>query len=95
MMQPLLLNSKKENIMLIILIVGAIAGWLAGSIVKLDNSSFLVDILIGIVGGWLGYKLFGHQLRITSNGIINEVITATAGASILALGIKVVRKIIG
>jgi uncharacterized membrane protein YeaQ/YmgE (transglycosylase-associated protein family) len=80
--------------MLVVLIVGAIAGWLAGSIVKLENSSFLVDILIGIVGGWLGYKLFGHQLNITSSRIVNEVITATAGASILAFGIKLTRKIV-
>jgi uncharacterized membrane protein YeaQ/YmgE (transglycosylase-associated protein family) len=72
--------------MLVVLIVGAIAGWLAGSIVKLENSSFLVDILIGIVGG--------HQLNITSSRIVNEVITATAGASILAFGIKLTRKIV-
>jgi uncharacterized membrane protein YeaQ/YmgE (transglycosylase-associated protein family) len=79
--------------LLIILLVGALAGWIAGSIVRSENNSFLLDIVIGIVGGWLGYKLFGHQLNITHSRFINEVLTATAGATILALGVKIVRKI--
>ena len=80
---------------LIILIVGAVAGWLAGSIVRSENNSFLLDILIGIVGGWIGYRLFGHKLNITDVRIINEIITATAGAILLALCIKIIRKIAG
>jgi uncharacterized membrane protein YeaQ/YmgE (transglycosylase-associated protein family) len=79
---------------LIILLIGALAGWIAGSLVQSENDSFLLDILIGIVGGWIGYKLFGHQLNITTSRFINQVITATAGAAILALGIKIIRKII-
>ena len=77
---------------IIILIIGAIAGWLAGALVQEDSNSFLLDIVIGIVGGWLGYRLFGHMLNITDSRFINEVITATAGAAILALGIKILRR---
>lgn len=79
---------------LIILLIGAIAGWLAGLVVQMEQSSFLLDIVIGIVGGWLGYKLFGNHLNITVSRFLNQVIKATAGAAILALGIKIVRKIV-
>jgi uncharacterized membrane protein YeaQ/YmgE (transglycosylase-associated protein family) len=77
---------------LIILLVGAIAGWIAGALVDSDNGSFLLDILIGIVGGYIGYRLFGSKLNITSSVFINEVITSTAGAAILALVIKLIRR---
>lgn len=77
---------------LIICLVGAIAGWLAGAIVNSDSGSFLLDILIGIVGGYIGYRLFGTKLNITDNHWVNYVITATAGATILALIIKLIRR---
>lgn len=80
--------------MLVAIIVGAIAGWLAGTLVQLDDSSLLLDIVIGIVGGWLGYKLFGSQLSFTGSPLINLVLTSTAGAAVLSIGIKLIRKIL-
>lgn len=77
---------------LVIIIIGAIAGWIAGALVDADNSSILLDILIGIVGGYIGYSLFGTKLNLTDNVYVNEVITATAGAAILALIIKLIRR---
>ena len=68
---------------LIIIIVGAIAGWLAGVIVDSDSQSFLLDVLIGIVGGYIGYRLFGNMLNFTGYYYINLTITSTAGAVIL------------
>ena len=79
---------------LIFLLVGAIAGWIAGALVDAENSSFLLDILIGIVGGYIGYRLFGSRLNITSSPFINAIITSTAGAAILALVIKLLRRAI-
>jgi len=38
--------------------LGALAGWLAGKIMK-DEGSLLRNIIVGIVGGWLGGFLFG------------------------------------
>ena len=77
---------------LIICLIGAIAGWIAGAIVDSESGSFLLDILIGIIGGYIGYRLFGGKLNITDNIWINKVITATAGATILALIIKLARR---
>ena len=76
---------------LIICLIGAIAGWIASAIVNAGNGSLLIDILIGIIGGFIGYKLFGSQLNITTNIWVNYVITASAGATILALAIKLLR----
>jgi uncharacterized membrane protein YeaQ/YmgE (transglycosylase-associated protein family) len=77
---------------LVIIIVGAIAGWLAGVIVDSDSQSFLLDVLIGIVGGYIGYRLFGSMLSFTSYPILNLIITSTAGGAILALIIKLIRR---
>ena len=79
--------------LLVIIIVGAIAGWLAGMIVDSDSHSLLLDIIIGIVGGYIGYRLFGGMLSFTGYHYIDLTITSTAGAVILALIIKLIRKI--
>ncbi len=77
---------------LIICLIGAIAGWIAGAIVNYDSPGILIDILIGIVGGYIGYRLFGTKLNITDNVWINDIITSTAGATLLAVIIKVIRR---
>jgi uncharacterized membrane protein YeaQ/YmgE (transglycosylase-associated protein family) len=76
---------------LIICLIGAIAGWIAGALINFESDSLFVDILIGIVGGFIGYKLFGEKLSITSNIWVNKVLTATAGAILLGLVIKVIK----
>lgn len=78
---------------LVILIIGAIAGWISGSLVKDDSRGLFLDIFIGIVGGWLGYRLFGHKLSITDSRLVNETITAVAGATILSVILKIIRRI--
>ena len=77
---------------LVTIIIGAVVGWLAGALVNSDSDSLLLDIIIGIVGGYLGYRLFGNKLNLTSSHLINYIITATAGAAILAFGIKLIRR---
>jgi uncharacterized membrane protein YeaQ/YmgE (transglycosylase-associated protein family) len=79
--------------LLIICLIGAIAGWIAGALVNVETGSLLLDILMGIIGGYLGYKLFGNRLNITSNHWVNLIITSTVGASILAIGIKLLRQV--
>ncbi|MCW3122422.1 MAG: Transglycosylase-associated protein [Flavipsychrobacter sp.] len=80
---------------LIICLIGAIAGWIAAAIVNSDSGSLFLDILIGIIGGYIGYKLFGTSLNITDNIWINKTITATAGATILTVLIELGRRLFG
>jgi uncharacterized membrane protein YeaQ/YmgE (transglycosylase-associated protein family) len=77
---------------LIILLVGAIAGWLAGLIVRGAGFGLIGDIIIGIVGafiaGWLMPRLGIHIM----SGIVGAIINATIGAVILLLVIRLVRR---
>jgi|HubBroStandDraft_6_1064221.scaffolds.fasta_scaffold622905_2 uncharacterized membrane protein YeaQ/YmgE (transglycosylase-associated protein family) len=68
------------------LIVGLIAGWLAGLVMKGGGYGIIVDILLGIVGGWLGGWLFGRLGILPaggSGGMIGSIIVAFIGAVIL------------
>jgi uncharacterized membrane protein YeaQ/YmgE (transglycosylase-associated protein family) len=65
------------------LIVGLIAGWLAGLVMKGGGYGIIVDILLGIVGGWLGGWLFGRLGIWPAGGMIGSIIVAFIGAVIL------------
>lgn len=77
---------------LIILLVGLIAGWLAGQIVQGTGFGLVGDILIGIVGAFLASWLFPRLgIHIATTGLIREIIYATLGAIILLLILRLVR----
>ncbi|MFN7119747.1 MAG: GlsB/YeaQ/YmgE family stress response membrane protein [Saprospiraceae bacterium] len=69
------------------LIVGAIAGWLAGVIVRGFGFGLVGNIIIGIVGGLLGGWLLGPVLGTgspeTGSGTLNYILTALIGAVVL------------
>ena len=65
------------------LIVGLIAGWLAGLVMRGGGYGIIVDILLGIVGGWLGGWLFGRLGIWPAGGMIGSIIVAFVGAVIL------------
>jgi uncharacterized membrane protein YeaQ/YmgE (transglycosylase-associated protein family) len=65
------------------LIVGGIAGWLAGMIMKGQGYGVIMNIVIGIIGGVLGGWLFGLFGANLGAGMIGSLITATIGAIIL------------
>jgi uncharacterized membrane protein YeaQ/YmgE (transglycosylase-associated protein family) len=75
------------------LIIGAIAGWLAGIVVKGGGFGLIGDIIVGIIGafiaGWLLPRLgihFGH-------GFVAAVIDAFIGAVILLIVLRLVRRV--
>jgi uncharacterized membrane protein YeaQ/YmgE (transglycosylase-associated protein family) len=77
---------------LIILLVGAIAGWLAGQIVQGTGFGLIGDIVIGIVGAFIASWLF-PQLNIRlGSGIVAEIIAATIGAIILLVIVRLVKR---
>ena len=77
---------------LIILLVGLIAGWLAGQIVQGTGFGLIGDIFIGIVGAFLASWLFPKLgIHIATTGLIREIIYATLGAIVLLLIIRLVR----
>ena len=65
------------------LVVGLIAGWLAGLVMKGGGYGIIVDILLGIVGGFLGGWLFGQLGIWPAGGMLGSIIVAFVGAVIL------------
>lgn len=65
------------------LLIGGIAGWLAGKLMRGQGYGILIDILLGIVGGWVGGWVFGMLGLYSRGGLVGELIVATVGALIL------------
>ena len=74
------------------LIIGAIAGWLAGVLVKGGGFGLIVDIIVGIVGAFIGGWLAGVLHISLGGGWIGSTITAVIGAVILLFLIRLVRR---
>jgi uncharacterized membrane protein YeaQ/YmgE (transglycosylase-associated protein family) len=77
--------------LLIFLAIGAVAGWLAGVILKGGGFGLLVNIVVGILGAIVGGFVFG-LLGISAGGIIGSIITATVGAVLLLLIVRLFKK---
>lgn len=74
------------------LIIGAVAGWLACTLVKGSGFGVLVDILVGIVGAFLGGWLSGVLGISLGAGWIASIITATVGAVILLFIVRLFKR---
>lgn len=78
--------------LIIFLVIGAIAGWLAGTLFRGGGFGLLGNIVVGIVGAVIGGYVFG-LLGISAGGIIGAIITATAGAVILLFVVRLIKKL--
>ena len=73
------------------ILVGLIAGWLAGQVMKGGGYGVIVDIILGVLGGVLGGWLFGALGVWPGGGVVGAIIVAFVGAIIL-VGISRVLK---
>ena len=78
--------------LLIWALVGAVAGWLAGLVVRGFGFGLVGNIIVGIVGAFLGGWLFGNFGIAIGAGIINTIFTAFIGAVVLLLIVRVVKR---
>lgn len=78
--------------LLIILLIGAIAGWLAGLIVKGYGFGLLGNIVVGIVGALVASFLFPAIGLSLGGGIVGSIIAATLGAVILLFLIRLIKR---
>ncbi len=74
------------------IIIGAVAGWLAGLILKAEGKGFIINALVGIAGAFIGSYLFGLIGFSIGGGLINAIITSTAGAIVLLAVVGFLRK---
>jgi uncharacterized membrane protein YeaQ/YmgE (transglycosylase-associated protein family) len=73
------------------LLVGLIAGWLAGKLTKGAGFGVLGDIVMGVIGAFIGGFLF-RLVGISAGGTIGSIIVATIGAVVLVLVVKTLKK---
>jgi len=78
--------------LIIWLIIGAVAGWLAGVFVKGGGYGLVGDIIVGIIGAFIGGWLAGALGIATGGGIIASIVTATLGAVILLVILRMVKR---
>ena len=77
--------------LLIALVIGAIAGFLAGQIVKGHGFGLLGNIIVGIVGALIFGAIFGN-FNLLNSPMLNEIAGGTIGAVILLFLIGLIRK---
>jgi uncharacterized membrane protein YeaQ/YmgE (transglycosylase-associated protein family) len=77
---------------IIILIVGAVAGWLAGLIVRGIGFGLIGNIIVGIVGAFIAGWLLPRLGISIGGGIIGSIINATIGAVILLVILGLIRR---
>ena len=78
---------------LYMLIIGAIAGWLAGQVMKGRGFGLLGNIILGIIGAVAGGYLLGTVLGISlGGGLIGTILTAAIGAVVLLAIIGLIKK---
>jgi len=73
------------------ILIGILAGYLAGRIMRGRGYGVLMDLLLGIVGSILGGMIFG-LLGLYSSGVIGQLVIATAGAVLLIYIVRRVRR---
>lgn len=78
--------------LIVLIIVGAIAGWLAGIIVKGIGFGLVGNIIVGIVGAFIGSWLLGYLGVHIGGGFVGSIINATIGAVILLFVISLVKR---
>jgi uncharacterized membrane protein YeaQ/YmgE (transglycosylase-associated protein family) len=74
------------------LIIGVIAGWLAGMLVKGGGFGLIGDIVVGVIGAFIGGWLAGVLHISIGSGLISSIITATIGAVLLIFILRLVRR---
>ena len=72
------------------LLIGLIAGWLAGKIMKGSGFGLIGDLVVGVLGAFIGAWLFS-LLGITTWGIFGSILVALCGALLLLWVVRLLR----
>jgi uncharacterized membrane protein YeaQ/YmgE (transglycosylase-associated protein family) len=77
--------------LIIFLLVGLVAGWLAGKIMKGSGFGLVGDLIFGVVGAFVGVWIFG-LLGISAGGLLGLLVAAVVGALLVLFLIRLVKK---
>ncbi len=84
------MNLSNESL-LVIIVVGLVAGWLAGKLVRGTGYGLIGDIIIGIIGAFIASWLFPRLGIALGTGWIREILNSTVGAVLLLIALRLVR----
>jgi uncharacterized membrane protein YeaQ/YmgE (transglycosylase-associated protein family) len=73
------------------LVVGIVAGWLAGVLVKGGGFGVLGDLVIGVIGAFIGGLLF-NSLGVAGSGLLGSIVVATIGAVVLLFIVRLIKR---
>lgn len=76
-----------------IILVGLIAGWATGKIMKGSGYGVLTDILLGIVGAMVGSRVLGLLGIYSSGGLIPTILVAIVGAVLVVMLVRALKKV--
>jgi uncharacterized membrane protein YeaQ/YmgE (transglycosylase-associated protein family) len=74
------------------ILVGLVAGWLAGQLMKGGGFGVIGDIVIGIIGALIGGLLFSSLGVSAGGGLLGAIIVATIGAVVLIALLRLIRR---
>ena len=74
------------------LLVGVIAGWLAGVLMKGGGFGLIGDLVVGIIGALIGGLLFSGLAGAAGGGLLGSILVATLGAVILLVVLRVLKR---
>jgi uncharacterized membrane protein YeaQ/YmgE (transglycosylase-associated protein family) len=78
--------------LILFLLIGLAAGWLAGQLVKRRGSGWVEDLIVGMIGALIGGFVFG-LLGVNIGGLVGRLISATVGAVILIYLLRYIRRV--
>lgn len=74
------------------ILVGLVAGWLAGQLVKGGGFGVIGDIIVGVIGALLGGFLFSSLGVSMGGGLLGAIIVATIGAVLLIFILRLIKR---
>jgi uncharacterized membrane protein YeaQ/YmgE (transglycosylase-associated protein family) len=74
------------------LVVGVVAGWLAGLLMKGGGFGIIGDLVIGVIGAVIGGWLFSTLGASAGGGLLGSIIVATIGAVVLLFVVRLVKR---
>ena len=83
----------ETNSIVVILIVGIIAGWIAGKVVRGTGYGLIGDLVVGVIGAFIGRWLFGIlHIAMLGNFWIDSIAQAAVGAIVLLIVLRVIKR---
>ena len=80
------------NALIIWLLIGAIAGWLAGQVMTGGGFGLVGDIVVGIIGAFIAGLLLPRLGLDLGGGLLSQIIAATIGACLLLFLLRLIRR---